>query len=146
MGMSSGISSAAAPSAITSPTDTQGSTSKYSIKALPPTPPFMSPLPEPSLDISAPPHERSQSIGTAELSATMLVNDAGLFDLTNMFRFFLVGTTRRWKEKCGLHVERIRESTKPLISIICTGKVSGIKLRHEGESVSHATSLSCISS
>ena len=53
--------------------------------------------------------------------------------LLTFFRFFSVGPNRPWKEKCDLHVEQESESAERLTNIQCTGKESGIKLRHEGE-------------
>lgn len=121
----SGRSSSAAQSDMTTP-DTQGSHLGDPNKALPSSPPFMSPLPGPAL-------EHAQLIRAATPSADMSVNNASLSNLTNVVRFFFIGKTHSWKEKCDIHVERDTVSGKSHTNIQCTGKESGIKLRHEGE-------------
>lgn len=93
----------------------------------------MPPLPEPALGVSAPPPEHGQLIEAAKPSADMSVNDASLSNLTDIVRFFFIGETHSWKEKCDIHVERIRGPGKIYTNIQCTGKESVIKLRHEGK-------------
>ena len=55
-----------------------------------------------------------------------------LSNLTDCFRSF-TDRNQRWKEGCDIYVEGVRVSGKIQKTIQCTGKVSGIKLRHEGE-------------
>ena len=84
MGKSSGIPSLAAQSPITTPSAQDSLLGSLS-KALPPTPPSMPPLPGPSLDIGAAPLKRGPLIIAKELSATMSVNNVGVFDPTDIF-------------------------------------------------------------
>lgn len=55
-----------------------------------------------------------------------------LSNLPDFVRSF-IDENQRWKESCDIHVEEARVSGKIQKTIQCTGKVSGIKLRHEGE-------------
>ena len=102
-------------------------------KALPPSPPSMTPLPGAALDVNALPPQHGQLIGAAKASADMLVNDASLSNLTDGVRFFKISKAQAWKEECSIDVQRLTVSENLRTYIQCTGKKSGTKLRHEGE-------------
>lgn len=127
-----GRSPSAAQSAFTTP-DTQGSLLGDPNKASPPILPSMLPLPGPALDASAPPPEHGQLIGAAKPSANMSVNKTRLSNLADVARFFSTGKTDILKEGFEINVEQVRVSGRIHTNIQCTGKESGIKLRHEGE-------------
>ena len=93
----------------------------------------MQPLPEPTLNISTAPPKHGRLIRAAKLSADMSVNDASLSNLTDVVRFFSIEKTDSWEERCDINVERFSVAGKFHTNIHCTGKESGIKLRHEGE-------------
>lgn len=57
-------------------------------------------------------------------------------NLTDVVRFFPLDKTHSWTENCDIQVEQVRVSGKFRTNIQCTGKESGIKLRHEGELIS----------
>lgn len=123
----------AAQTAMTTP-DAQGSFLEDPNKAFIPS---MLPLPTPALDASTMP-EHGQLTGAENPSAIVSVNHATLSNFADAVRFFSMGKTDFWKEECNIHVEQVTASRKIHTNIQCTGKESGIKLRHEGESIPHA--------